>query len=311
MIISNDRVRRLVGHLAAVLLAAWCAGVLFARVAPDLPPARLTLVGAPMTSARGLLTVWLPDLPGLATLTPPTVIALEFDNPSASADVDVSLNNFAIARVTLDAGRSTRVDRALPAGLIVRAGDRLQIKARGTRGGSGSRDGSASRDAGGGEWRLTRVELTNLRASARGPFTYYLLPRDGMSDRGMIGGRVLDGIAPDRWTRQPLVLAGCALGVYLLALARRRWTPRAWWLRALSALLLALPLLVFAVAIASGRPWPSILGPSVPGPSVLVLSARTYAWLLGIAFLPALLFACRRGLGLGAERRPRSTGRGQ
>lgn len=302
MIVSNDRVRRLVGHLAAVLLAAWCAGVLFARVAPDLPPARLTLVGAPMTSARGLLTVWLPDLPGLATLTPPTVIVLEFDNPSASADVDVSLNNFAIARVTLDAGRSTRVERALPAELIVRAGDRLQVKARGKRGGSGSREGSG----GGGEWQLTRVELTNLRASARGPFTYYLLPRDGMADRGLIGGRVLDGIAPDRWTRQPLVLAGCALVVYLLALVTWRWTPRAWWLRAVSALLLALPLLVFAMAIASGRP-----GLSVLGPSVLVLSARTYAWLLGIAFLPTLVFVCLRGLGLGTERRPRSTGRGQ
>ena len=152
-------------RFVALLLAAFCAIVLQARVYDDFERVRVNIVRAVRATSLGVVSVTLPDLSRLSGQ--PAAIVLRFTNDgSAERRARVAVGGIAIGDVRLAPSRETRVDLSLPDGAALSPGDRLEITSDG--------DG----------WSLTSLEIANIHGFSRGLFEFVIVPASARaSDR--------------------------------------------------------------------------------------------------------------------------------
>jgi hypothetical protein len=205
-------------RVRALLVAAFCGLVLFARVYVEFPTARLKLVTNAQTAAQGALSVDVPYSPRLAEQPGPLVVIAHFENASPD-DVTINLtwNSATIGSARLGPRDRGRFDFTLPPGVTLRGAD--SIRFRGPH----------------ADWRLTYLEFANLHGSARGLVNAVFVPSPVQGGTGLA------------W---PVVLL---IAVVVAWVALQQGPPWAWKpARILHATLVAVVVALFAVSLLSG-----------------------------------------------------------
>ncbi|HJR60600.1 MAG TPA: mannosyltransferase family protein, partial [Vicinamibacterales bacterium] len=193
----------------SVLLAALCMGVLATRVYEDFERVRVRLITAPRVAEGSAVTIGLAGQTGRLTGQPVAVI-LRVQGASEPTDVAISLDGRRLARATVPANRTIRVDTAIE--LLQPSAEQITVTA--------SRSG----------WAVTYLELATVHGFSSGPVSLVVVPRS----------RPLDRLVPT-WSLLPLLAA-------LIALRPRPEWPRS-RLRVLHRAGVGLVLVLFAVSL--------------------------------------------------------------
>ena len=145
------------GFIVSLLLGAYCATVLAARVDVDFERVRVRVVEANLAPSRGSIAVSLPDVSRLDGKPVAIVLHLENRDPTPRT-VRITLGGSELAEVSLAPSRRVRVDRSVPGSPILEAGDRFEL----------SSDGDG--------WTLAYLELANVHGFSDGLFSFVIVP---------------------------------------------------------------------------------------------------------------------------------------
>lgn len=100
--------------MLALVLAGYCATVLYARVYVTFDRVRITVVTTEHQASEGAVVVPLPDVSRLAGL--PTALILNLRNAASDPRVvSVTLAGSELGRILLDPGEHVRADLTVPA----------------------------------------------------------------------------------------------------------------------------------------------------------------------------------------------------
>lgn len=143
--------------MLALVLAGYCATVLYARVYVTFDRVRITVVTTEHQASEGAVVVPLPDVSRLAGL--PTALILNLRNAASDPRVvSVTLAGSELGRILLDPGEHVRADLTVPADARIIRGDRLELEADGDR------------------WSLQHLEIANIHGFSRGLFAFVIAP---------------------------------------------------------------------------------------------------------------------------------------
>ena len=134
-----------------------CASVLYAHVYTAFERQRFIVLRAPQESVDGAVAVALPALSPLAG-QPVAFVLRVAANPSAFRVARVAVGGTVLAEVPLAPGRDQRIDLSLPDGVVLAAGDTLEVTSDG--------DG----------WALTYLEAANVHGFSRGLVEFMVVP---------------------------------------------------------------------------------------------------------------------------------------
>jgi hypothetical protein len=150
-------------HFFSILLAAVCVAVLATRVETEFRRYRYIVRSSSLAAQEPTVVVALPDLSRLAGK--PTAIVLRLRGADEPVDVNISLDETPVTRVTVPARREVRVDAATQAGV----GPGQQLILTGTRLG----------------WQLASVEVGNVYGFSNRIPQFVIVPRERDRDRGI------------------------------------------------------------------------------------------------------------------------------
>ena len=140
-----------------LVLATFCATVLYTRVYARFDRVRIQVVTAERASSQRSVVVPLPDLSDLFGF--PTAIVLRLENSGlVDRTVTISVSDTELGRRVLRSGRTVRVDLSVSADAGWTSGDRLRI------------------DGDGDGWSLHALELANIHGFSHGMFGFVITP---------------------------------------------------------------------------------------------------------------------------------------
>jgi hypothetical protein len=162
---SKPATRRVAG---ALLLAAFCATILYAHVYVEFERLRFKVVESEQLVSGGATSVALPDLRELAGQTSVIIINVRNDAPQPR-QLAVLVDGVELGRFVAEAGRVSRIDLSVATGANLIGGERFVL--------SGPGEG----------WSMQSLEIGNAHGFSRGLLSFVIVPRAALPGRTVHG----------------------------------------------------------------------------------------------------------------------------
>ena len=166
---SKPTTRRVAG---ALLLAAFCATILYAHVYVEFERLRFKVVESEQLVSGGATSVALPDLRELAGQTSVIIMKVR-NNAPEPRQLTIFVDGDELGRFVAAAGRVSRIDLSVATDANLIGGEHFVL--------SGPGEG----------WSLQSLEISNAHGFSRGPLSFVILPRAALSGRSVHGAVAL------------------------------------------------------------------------------------------------------------------------